>query len=120
MVPLICLVKPLSMLIFQRAIGGLILGRLLHLLPGEPPGSNFLVRISIVTTISAYLFSIAYLAIADTMPIDDPQNVRNLLDCLFILVNIFLPHSRESIGAVGDVVIMSINQQGAIFDFFHI
>jgi hypothetical protein len=105
------------MLIFQTIIGGLLLGRVLQLLPGAPPDSNFLIRISIVTVISACLFTIAYLLIGDKLSINGSEK-RALVFGMFIYFSSYLPQSMGLIGAGGDELIMSFSGKDAVFDFF--
>ena len=105
------------MLIFQTVIRGLLLGKTLHLLPGEPPDSSFLFRISIFSTVAICLFTIAYLIIGDKLSINGSVK-RALVYGLFIFFSNYLPQSMGLIGAGGDELIMSFNAQDAIFDFF--
>jgi len=105
------------MLIFQAVIGGVILGRLLQLLPGEPPDPAFLVRISIFSVIATSLFTIAYLEIGDNMSINGAVK-RALIFGMFFFFSNYLPQSMGLYGAGGQELIMSFSARDAIFDFF--
>jgi hypothetical protein len=116
-IPLVCIVKLISMLAFQTVIRGLVLGRMLHLLPGEPPDSSFLIRISIFSIIATCLFTIAYLLGGDKLSIDGSVG-RAFVFGMFIYFSNYLPQSMGLIGAGGDERLMSFNATDAIFDFF--
>jgi hypothetical protein len=116
-IPLVCIVKIISMLLFQTVIRGLLLGRMLQLLPGEPPDSSFLIRISIFSIIAFCLFAIAYLLIGDKLSINGYVK-RALVFGMFVYFSNYLPQSMGLIGAGGDDLIMSFNALDAIFDFF--
>ena len=113
----ICFTKLFSMLIFQRVVGGWLLGEMLHLLPGGPPNFNFIFRISILTSITGCLFTFAYLIIGDKLSINGSVK-RGVIFGMFIYFSNYLPQSMGLIGAGGDNVIMSFSAKDAVFDFF--
>ena len=116
-IPLFSCVKLISMLVFQIIIGGWLLGKTLHLLPGGPPDSAFLFNISIFTIITGCLFTLAYLLIGDQLTINGSVK-RAVVFGLFIYFSNYLPQSMGLIGAGGDELIMSFSAKDAIFDFF--
>jgi hypothetical protein len=115
-IPLVCGVKLVSMLVFQNIIRGWLLGKMLHLLPGGPPDSDFLFRISVFSVVTAGLFTFVYLVVGNKMSINGSVK-RAVIFGLLIYFSSYLPQSMGLIGAGGNELIMSFSVGDAIFDF---